>query len=139
MIDRVVAMVKEQKEFSGGYHAGSHLSCVTQFNLVYFLLVSGYHFVGVTRIVKCLVTGAVVVCIFMYAPIVSKQKRLSEEEIHSHRKWARIKILILSGVWLAGEFVHCNTYTDFVFLAICMLEITLILGKIVEAKEKECK
>lgn len=118
------------KRNTGGYHAKSHLSCIAQFNFAYFVLVMFWNLFYVSRMIMCLISIATVISVFLYAPIISRQKSLDEEEIQFHKQKARIKILFLCGIWFLGEHMFYGSYTDFMFLSIAMLEITMLLGRI---------
>lgn len=120
------------KKDSGGYHAKSHLSCVFQFNMVYFTLVALYKFFVFSKTVMFLIIVMTIFSVFQFAPIVSKQKKLTEMEVALHRRGVRVKSVILCSMWFVGEIMFHNSYTDFIFLSVCMLEITILLGKILD-------
>lgn len=125
------------KKDTGGYHAKSHVSCIFQFNMAYVLLLVMYYFTELNFILVFVTCVVSVVIIFLYAPVVSKDRYLLEEEVIGHKKYAQIKILILCGICLLGEIIFHNTYTDFMYLAVCMITITVILGRATEDRAVE--
>ncbi len=118
------------KRDTGGYHAKSHFSCISQFNFVFFILIAYYHFVIITELFMYVICIITIITTFLFAPIVSPQKHIPTKEIILHKYRSRIKIIFLCGFWYLGNTMFHNTYTDFVFLGIFMLWVTLLLGVI---------
>ena len=118
------------KKDTGGYHANSHIGCILQFNctcLILFLLYQ-YHILKLHR------TGILIflfLCIFLFAPVISLSKHLSEDQKNKHRRQARLKAFLVLILHLVLEhwIRFSPAITDYIYLGLLMVGITIILGE----------
>lgn len=126
------------KSDSGGYHAGSHLSCILQFNLFVGVLFLGYTALGMAPGVLYTALLAAVVMIFRFAPIEAVNKPLDASERHLHRLRARVKIVLISIVVLTCRGLQLqSSYLDFFYLAIVMIAVTIGRGVLEAERERK--
>lgn len=92
--------------YAGGYHANTHRSCITIFNICYvilFFIVEILLGLNYIHIIYILAAGATFV-IFILAPIEDMRKPLDEKEICVYKKKAQKGVLIL---YLFAIIVSC--------------------------------
>lgn len=117
------------KKDTGGYHAGSHLGCILQFNCACLALFLAYQYGGLPiwrpGILICLLLS-----VFLFAPVISEKKKISFSQYHTHKMHARIKTVLAAALLPAIEqfTAVAPEFLQYIYLGLLFLEITVLLG-----------
>lgn len=119
------------KKDTGGYHASSHIGCILQFNCMCLILFLLYQ----NHILKIHRTGILIflfLCVFLFAPVISLNRQLSEAQENKHRRQARVKAVLALILLFLPEHgaILSPSITDSIYLGLLMVGITVILGEI---------
>lgn len=118
------------KRDTGGYHAESHLGCILQFNCACLALFLTYQY-GFLPIWHPGVLWGLFVCVFLFAPIISTNKKISFEQYQVHKMRARIKTVLFIILLPLIEVVTVNQEAcNYVYLGLLLLEVTILMGVI---------
>lgn len=121
---------------TGGYHARSHLACILQFNLACFLLLTSYQY-GYFALYKLGILILLLICVFLFAPVVSHMKQLSKEQQKLHRSRARRKSIITVLLLIMGQIAKIRfMMIDYLYLGLLLTEITVLMGAAQNLYEK---
>lgn len=116
------------KKNTGGYHADSHIGCITQFNLfcLILFLLQKHHLILIPRLVIHLF---LIICVFGFAPVKSENKKISPQKMTCHKKTARIKCLIVCVLSPVLKRLHFpESLLQYYYLGLLMICITILLG-----------
>lgn len=118
------------KKDTGGYHANSHIGCILQFNgtcLILFLLYQHH----ILRIHRAGILIFLLLCVFLFAPVISLGKRLPTNQENRHRRYARIKVILaIILLFILEHWIKLSpAITGYIYLGLLMVGATVILGE----------
>lgn len=87
------------KKNTGGYHAESHVGCVLQFNLFCFLLFLLYKH-SLLPIYDAGILTLLIICVYFFAPLEDKNKKVTAEQFQTHKKACRAKLVFITALCL---------------------------------------
>lgn len=129
------------KKDTGGYHADSHAGCILQFNLACLCLFLSYRY-GRWRLRKKCILLFLSLMVFLFAPVTSRNKKISQKQQERHHRNAVLKMFFMCLLLYTLEYIPFwnDSRTDFIYLGLLMVGVTLLLGIIkniyLERKEK---
>lgn len=117
------------KKNTGGYHANSHLGCILQFNVFCLCLFLLYKY-NVLPIYRAGIVLLLIISVFCFAPLEDSNKKVTPEQFASHKRESRIKTIVLVVVCICLELLQApyNSLSDFFYLGMLMVSITVLLG-----------
>lgn len=119
--------------YAGGYHASTHLNCITLFNFVFLTLMLITNFLVQHEYYQFTYIGMVISggLIFKYAPVEDKNKPLNEVEREKYRKNARSRtlIIILGTLLLSILFSQWAHFLSYSAMAVCEAGVVVKIGK----------
>lgn len=125
-----VAVFMGLRQFVGGYHANSHLSCML--TLVAVMLIFSYGICNVSgQLIRILSIGFVTLAvpiIFCVAPVPHQNKPMSEEKGVKMRRRSRILAVFLSVIAAVLLLFHFNKLSLYVSSGILLSATTALLG-----------
>lgn len=117
------------KKDTGGYHADSHAGCILQFNLSCLLLFLFYRSRRFPLPRECILL--LLFCmIFFFAPVISRNKKISQERQARHHRNAVLKSFFMSLLLYMLEYTSLlnDSEMDFIYLGLFMVSVTILLG-----------
>ncbi len=125
------------RRFVGGYHANSHLSCMT--TLVAVMLTFCFGICNATERIAMIVSiGFVVISIpviFRFAPVAHPNKPMSEEKGKKLKKYSRILVITLSLFSLLLMMFRQNKISLYVSSGIFLSALVAVMGKFLNRGE----
>lgn len=128
------------KKDTGGYHAGSHIGCILQYNLTCLILFLLYRHQWL-QIHPGLILISLYIFVYAFAPVLSSKKKIPEKQILRHKKAARCKCMIVTLFCLCIHLFHLlpSSWEDFLYLGLLMICLTILLGVLENTWQKRKK
>jgi accessory gene regulator B len=113
--------------FAGGFHEKSELRCyiVSTIMFISMITVDKIGSPGIQMWTNCVVLVASVIVIFLKAPVESKNKPLSTDEVRKYRKITRV-IVAVDTIGIALAFA-LNCHQIYLYYAVAGIVMTAIL------------
>lgn len=117
------------KKDTGGYHAGSRIGCILQYNLTCLALFLLYRHRWIP-IRPGVILIFLYIFVYAFAPVLSLKKKISAEQIFRHKKAARRKCVFITLFCFCIHYFHIlpSLWEDFIYLGLLMLCLTILLG-----------
>lgn len=118
--------------YAGGYHAMSHKTCITIFNVLYISLLAFVELLFYLKIsdILCVATVIAMTIIFKLAPVEDPRKMLDGYQIGKYRKKTRRRT-IFCGVFLIVIYLFFPFAKDemsYGMIGICEVALLVIIG-----------
>ena len=118
------------REFTGGYHCTTPIRCLAVSSLIWFAMFLGYQvgYALISRVYICISLVALII-IFMFAPIASPAKPMSEKQISRSRLLSRTISIFLLIMSVILALLHLLYFSYPISFALLCDSILLVIEK----------
>lgn len=120
------------RQIAGGYHASTEIRCEI-ISFASFLISIGIIKSSQTydlQLSLLYITIASIICIFVFSPLDTPEKPLSEKELYNYRKTSRLILLIISALVIISYIFEWKVLFAPLCLSLILESILLIAGKV---------
>ena len=126
------------RQFAGGYHATTEIRCEIMSTTLFLICIAMIKLLKIHSFENAIAiaTIAAASCIFLFCPIDTPEKPLSDNEYNSYRKISWIILLIILSIVFVSYLLKLRMFFIPTCLSLILESILLIVGKIKKALYK---